>query len=93
MATSEYAHDPAIIARLGTVPDRVIAEECRVSIRAVGQWRRMHGIRAYLPERPWTTEEVAVLGTAPDAEVARWIHRTRRAVKGKRQKLDIEAMI
>jgi hypothetical protein len=89
MARSEFARKSAIISRLGTVPDREIAEEYGVSIRAVGLWRKMHGIPAYLVERAWTNREISILGTMPDAAVARATSRTPRAVKAKRQKLGI----
>jgi len=39
--------------------------------------------------RPWTAKESALLGTAPDEEIARRIKRTVRAVEGWRQRLKI----
>ena len=79
----------AIIPRLGQVSDRVIAEECGVSIRCVGQWRQARGIPAYLPERQWTRRELRLLGTMSDAELARKLRRTPHGVKTKRRSMGI----
>ena len=80
----------AIRSRLGTMPDRVIAAECGVSIRTVGLWRESLGIPAYMPERVWTKREVRLLGTMPDAELAAKLRRTTDAVTNKRRSLNIK---
>jgi hypothetical protein len=39
--------------------------------------------------RPWTAEEVALLSTLPDSALAKRLGRTAKAVRAKRQKLEI----
>ena len=41
----------------------------------------------------WTTQEIKLLGTKPDAEIARVLDRSLEAVRLKRQKLRIESHI
>jgi hypothetical protein len=63
-------------------PDRV--ERRRWTARAL--WRRPPGRRA---DNLWTTEDLAVLGTMPDAELAGRTGRTVGAVRQKRTELSI----
>ena len=60
-----------VIARLGTVPDRVIAHQLGRSQARVCEKRTELGIPPYRPHTSWTPERVALLGTAPDGDVAR----------------------
>jgi hypothetical protein len=48
-------------------------------------------LRAYDPGDRWTAEELALLGTMPDAEVAAQIGRKETAVRSKRSKLGIRS--
>ena len=79
------------IRRLGREPDHVIASEHGVSVRCVGMWRSRLGIEPYQPERAWTEDEIALIGTAPDAEIALRLSRTPTQVRRRRQKMSIVA--
>ena len=64
-----------MLARLGEVPDRVIAQELGASVKRVRSARRALGIEQYSNNRPWTEAEQALLGTAPDRVIAEHIER------------------
>jgi hypothetical protein len=80
---------PAIVARLGKVSDAEVARQAGVTSGAARQMRRSLGIRAYQPKDQWTHDEIALLGTRPDREIAGRLHRSLEAVKLKRAKLGI----
>ena len=80
---------PALVARLGKVPDAEAARLAGVSSTAATHIRRSLGIRAYLPKDKWTRDEIALLGTAPDREIAARLTRSVEAVKRKRAILHI----
>lgn len=69
-----------VMTQLGKVPDSRIAKEAGVHLSTVAKLRKKYGIKATKQRRPWLPEEVALLGTLSDAEVARRIGRTKAGV-------------
>lgn len=61
-------------------------------LKAVG-FRRLIVKRKRSTNTAWTAREIKLLGTRPDAELARLIGRTAEGVSLKRQKLGIEAQL
>lgn len=65
------------IARLGKTTDRELAEQLGIQPMCVTAKRRQMGIESFAKasglktSRVWTEREIALLGTKPDAEVAR----------------------
>ena len=82
---------PELKARMGTVPDRVLAAEVGMCKGQVAVARRHFGIPSVLKRgRPWLTDEIrALLGTVPDSVVAKQVDRTNGAVAFARNKLGI----
>lgn len=81
-----------ILALLGTVPDRVVAEGTGLHHRTVGEERRRRGIPPSIGWRPkfeWTPEMIALLGTMTDAEVARGLGMSKTTVCTERRLRDI----
>jgi DNA-binding CsgD family transcriptional regulator len=94
----EWSED--MVSRLGTDTDAAIAEELRLSASSVAYKRRRLGIRAYGPDsggpRPrvrWRRSMLALLGKAPDREVAKRLGLTREQVWWKRQQLGIRSFV
>lgn len=77
MTTDLDAH---IIARLGKVPDSVLAAETNLHTETIRRERLKRGIGASRQYIQWTPERDAVLGTASDAAIAKQLGVTRIAV-------------
>lgn len=95
---------PEQIAMLGTVPDRVLAEEMGCSTMVVFWNRRVRGIapcRLWASRRPrqvkstktpyWTPKRVALLGTAIDKKIAKKLGIAHSSVASERNKRGILA--
>jgi hypothetical protein len=89
---------PPRVALLGTAPDGEVARRLGVTTAAVRNRRRLLGIPPLpaaqrSPRRPafWTRERVALLGKAPDGEVARQLGVTAGMVGYRRHLLGIPA--
>jgi hypothetical protein len=89
---------PERVALLGTAPDGEVARCLGVTTAAVRTRRRLLGIPPFPaapppPRRPafWTPERLALLGTTPDAEVARRLGLTAARVGYRRRVLGIPA--
>ncbi len=76
------------IKLLGTVPDEVIAEQLRRSAFSVAVNRRKRGIKTPTIQY-WTAEEEAIVGKVSDAEAARRLGRSEKAVHHHRMKLGL----
>jgi hypothetical protein len=77
--TSEYTRQPT-----GFPPEKPASRETAAV--------RVKRVELGLPNRetrPWTAEEIALLGTAADAEIAERIGRSRSAVSAQRWQLGI----
>jgi len=83
---------PDIIARLGTISDRLLAAEARVdteTIRRARRDRRIPASRAYVK---WSPEMDSKLGTGTDEDVANGLGVKRMAVTMRRQRLGISPL-
>ena len=76
-------------ARLGQVPDRMLAAQLGITRGAVLARRQALGIPAWRRIQQGKAEDVAILGTMPDEEVARRTGRTTAAVRFKRYLLGL----
>lgn len=93
-----FVWPPELAALLGKLPDLELARRAGVATATVAAARRRRGIAA-LPAPPaaapprarwaWDPEEVAMLGTASDAAVARTLGRSLLTVRRKRCRLRI----
>ena len=63
-----------LVSKLGKHNDRDLAREFGVSELEIGKERRRLGIAAH-GRREWTKKEIALLGTASDAEIAKRLNR------------------
>jgi len=75
---------------LGKVSDTRLSREFKVSKNTVQSERVNRGIRACFKPRNWTDEEIELLGTLPDREVASLTSRSISDVKNKRVLLNIQ---
>ena len=91
---------PGLIERRHVVPGagvRALLRQPTVEVRrrtglARSTIRRLRdelGVEPPRPGRPWQPAEIALLGTAPDAEVAAMLGRSPEAVAGKRRELRV----
>lgn len=78
----------AAIRELGKTPDTQVAKKFKVPLVEVARQRRERGIPNHR-HCFWTTDRIALLGTASDAEVAGMIGVTKSAVFSKRVSLGI----
>ncbi len=89
------AHSPwttAEINQLGTDFDRVIAKRVGRTTEAVRSARKYHGVPPFrLSKMRWTKRQIAMLGKATDADVARKLDVTPLTVTRKRLALKIPA--
>lgn len=74
-APSKSLSDPDFIRALGSAPDSVIAKQFGLLVRQVRKARESEKIQPYKPEYnpitpTWSQAEIALIGTAPDPEVA-----------------------
>ena len=88
---SDLLWTPEIVARLGTVPDHRIGEELGIAVDRVWRKRRLLGIPGFRSCRRWEDHEFALLGTAPDEEVALQLGRTWTAVRAQRRRVERKA--
>lgn len=88
---TEWRWDRKTLARLGKEPDTWIAWDTGMGFRTVRAKRQALGIPPCGLRRLWTPDEEALLGTAPDAEIAQRIGRSKQAVQGRRWLLKIPA--
>ena len=79
-----------LVSKLGKRTDRDLAREFDVSELEIGQERRRLGIAA-CGWREWTKKEIALLGTASDAEIAQRINRIPSGVFLQRTRRNIPA--
>lgn len=84
------------IQLLGTMPDSAIAKQLGISIAAVQAKRKQFNITAFnvhlakkIPIHEWTEQEIALLGTKPDQDLAKELGKGQTAVGNKRRKLGI----
>lgn len=77
--------------KLGSVPDSALARVMGVKGNTVARKRIRGGIAAFQKQRRWTDEQVALLGTAEDAEVAKLVGRKKMAVYYARRSRGIPA--
>lgn len=87
----------ARIALLGQAPDKAVAAELGLHYSTVARKRKNLGIPSYYPRTseplesfPWTKATLALLGTMPDASLARRLKTKRTIVQNKRRSLQIE---
>jgi hypothetical protein len=82
---------PEVLARLGEVPDEVLARDLGLQPETVRMKRCELGRYLRQPPRRWTEEELEILRQTPDdREAARRLGRTPRAVHHKRLELQKE---
>lgn len=74
-----------LIERLGKEPDRKIADEFRLKNDEVRKIRAIYSIAAFQTQKKWSREELKLLGTMSDSEVAKSTGRTRGAVTAARR--------
>jgi DNA-binding CsgD family transcriptional regulator len=81
----------ALINQLGKRPDQQLADAFDVPVEQVRRERLLRN--APRPRKPgvWTEQELALLGTAPDAKIAERVGVTTTAVKQQRRRLGIAA--
>jgi DNA-binding CsgD family transcriptional regulator len=84
------------IQLLGTMPDSTIAKQLGISVPAVQSKRKQLNITAFnahlakkIQVHEWTEQEIALLGTKPDQELAKELGKGTTAVGNKRRKLGI----
>jgi hypothetical protein len=89
VAASYYERrwSPAVVARLGKVPDMEIARELGVHPSQVAKKRKSLGIPAGRPSRRWLPHELALLEKLPDEAVAERLGRSVEAVETQRLRL------
>lgn len=81
---------PEMLAQLGTQPDADLATAWQISKASVVAKRGTLGIapsderRALVVQHRWTPDEIAQLGTAPDAQIARKLGLSAAAVRNAR---------
>ncbi len=78
-----------VVRRLGEVPDRRLAEELGVSTETVRRKRMALNIPPCRRELVWTAERDALLGTMPDAALARRLKASPNAVKIRRHRVGV----
>lgn len=79
-----------VVNRLGAMPDRDLAQLAGVNEYVIFLDRTRRGIAAFSePRKPWSKEEIAMLGTATDAEIASKLKRSVASVRYKRYSLSI----
>lgn len=79
----------AAVPLLGRVPDMQVALTFGRSYDTARRWRIAAGHPPVVVKRPWERQELAKLGTMPDAMLARELARRTRAVRDKRDRLGI----
>jgi hypothetical protein len=103
LANPGASGDPTVVRKLwtagedqllGTMHDQVLAQRLGVPVYIVSHRRRRLGIKPAPKGHPhaWSVRELALLGTKPDAEVARLIHRSVLAVRCQRSLRHIPAV-
>lgn len=85
-----YGMPPEAEALLGKITDAEMARKYGRSDTTTRSWRVSRGIKAKADRKPWTAKEVKLLGTMPDAELARLVSRRCGHVRTKRERLKIE---
>jgi hypothetical protein len=88
----------AMIARLGTDIDRVVAAELRLNTASVSYKRVLLKIPSFGRKGPtskvaWSSRALAVLGTASDPQVSRRLRLTQAIVRRKRRELGIPPFV
>ena len=81
--TSEIARKQLKGVPLKLTPEQRNERSKRMK-RSWKKWKKT-GWRPNDEQRPWTRREIELLGTAPDVEVARFLDRSRMAVRHKRR--------
>lgn len=84
-----YGMPPEALALLGKITDAEMARKFGRSDTTTRGWRVSRGIKAKVERREWTAKEIKLLGTMPDAEVARLVSRRCGHVRFKREHLNI----
>jgi hypothetical protein len=74
---------------MGSMSDRDLAARLGLSLFAVQSHRWLICAPAANPRRAWTADEEVLLGTRPDAELARQLKRTVLGVATRRRTLQI----
>jgi hypothetical protein len=79
----------ATLRRLLGAPATEVRRRTGLGLHTIAELRRKLGIQARRLTRPWQDAEIALLGTAPDQEIAQRLGRTVSAVYGKRRHLQV----
>jgi len=85
--------DEGQVALLGTVPDRVLAEQWGVNLQQVTWARQYRGIDAYLirKSREWQARAQALFGALSDKDIAKQVGTSTRRITLYRENLGIPA--
>ncbi len=81
----------AAIKQLGTMPTGELAEKFNVPIEVVRREMQQRGVVRYSVRLEWNRQQVKLLGTAADEEIARQLGVTKTSVTQRRQRLGIAA--